>query len=238
MKRGVWWKEWQTTMSHTLSFSLTSVDLSSLSSHLVLSLHFRHEETVSKDIRISLLGCTRIDDCRRLQLLYCCQKAKRIISFCSLAPTNHPKHSKVFKIISADIWMLYAFVTVLFLRLNVTIAFILLIHNNITARGAARIFKKIYSPVHFYVVHIDNDHPTPQTVESVFLYHCCFGKKPRNVHIFSENILRWGTISIVQAELDCLNVALSMGFVVVVHSFTTHSICKNWISITHSLSIQ
>jgi len=98
-----------------------------------------------------------------------------------------------------------------FTNKNVSVAYIILIHNNQTARGAARLFKRIYSPENYYVIHIDFDSRDPQAIQYEFLRYCCSERKPPNVHVFSENILKWGSISIVQTELDCLNIALSMG---------------------------
>jgi hypothetical protein len=96
-----------------------------------------------------------------------------------------------------------------------------LIHNNQTARGAGRLFKRIFSPYQYYVVHIDFDNPDPLSVEKEFLHFCCSDVKPPNLFVFSENILRWGSISIVQAELDCLNIALSMGYILVLENLET-----------------
>jgi hypothetical protein len=82
-----------------------------------------------------------------------------------------------------------------------------LIHDKETAYGASRLIWRFYHEKHLFVVHI-NKMSAPKDLEYEILNNCCGPHQPKNIIFLSDNIVVNDGISVIQAELDCLNVAL------------------------------
>jgi hypothetical protein len=91
---------------------------------------------------------------------------------------------------------------------KVAIAYIILVDDETTANGASFIIRRLYHEKHLFVVHFDKRNYEKITHLQHIVLKCCQNYKPSNILFLGDNFVVQGGISVVQAELDCLNAAL------------------------------
>ncbi|WP_228379037.1 beta-1,6-N-acetylglucosaminyltransferase [Chryseobacterium piperi] len=85
----------------------------------------------------------------------------------------------------------------------IRIAYLILVHR--LPEQFKRLFKAIYEPTNFYLIHIDK-----KANQEIGKDVRDFLKKYPNIHILKSEKVVWGGYSMVQAELDGMNYLLSM----------------------------
>jgi hypothetical protein len=91
---------------------------------------------------------------------------------------------------------------------KIAVAYIILIDNEISAKGAALIIRRLFHQKHLFVIHIDKRYSEQMQRLQKIVLKCCKNYEPNNIIFLNDNIVVWGGISFVQAELDSLNLAL------------------------------
>ena len=86
------------------------------------------------------------------------------------------------------------------------IAFLITVHNSPTMASAMEVIRFLYSPHHFYVVHVDSKIRQASYDKLVML-----SKKFKNIKISQNRIdVRWGTLSIFDSELQLIQDAFEL----------------------------